>query len=64
MVTVTVYMDVCGCVLSQKASDHGLIVREVIFPECSRDGPQGHTAAPHGQEIESIDSAGPRERAL
>ena len=64
MVTVTVYMDVCWCVLSQKASDHGVIVREVIFPECSGDGPQGHTAAPHDQEIESIESTGPREWAL
>ena len=27
-------------------------------------GPQGHTPAPHDQEIESIASAGPRERAL
>ena len=54
MVTVTVYMDVCGCVLSQKASDHGLIVREVILPECSSDV----------LDIESIKSAGPQERAL
>ena len=37
MVNVTVYMDVCGCVLSQEASDHGLIVREIVFPECSSD---------------------------
>ena len=57
-------MEVFGCVLSQKASDHGLLVREVVFLECSGDGPEGHTPAPHGQEIESIESAGPRQRAL
>ena len=58
------HMDVCGCVSSQEASDHGLIIREVVFPECGGDRPQGHTAAQHGQEIESIESVGPRERAL
>ena len=56
---IYIYVDACGCVLSQEASDHGLIVREVVFPECGSDGPQGHTVAPHGQEIKSIESTGP-----
>ena len=46
-----IYVDVCGCILSQEASDHSLIVREVLFPECGSDGLQGHTAALQGQEI-------------
>ena len=59
-----IYMDVCGCVLPQEASNQGLILREVVFPECGGDGPKGHTPPPHGQEIECRDSAGPREWAL